>query len=544
MNKYILPLMMILGSLTSVSQVDTVKQGVVSVLDTVSLTEQKIPFKNNQCNGVVKTVSTVTGKVLIEGTCKENQKQGVWNYFEYDSLGNSSVRQYFTYENDTLNGAFVEQVDSLRITGYYEKGKLNGAYNEDLLLLDDSGKIVIQALDSGQYKQGVKYGLWTYLHQGLLHKMGNYEKGKYHLHWKIYDVSDAKNHRLMNDIQYFEGVKTGKEINYFRYDTLTDTGEIILVEEYEQIPWQSGKRNGAYFRKNKQKIVLEAGTYSDDIKIGKWEYRTPEEQKLEVKTYLNNQLNGPYTITIGEQLMLSGVYALGKKNKNWVYYDKSGKMIREELYENGIKNGDWKYFNPDGALDKLIVLENDEPVEFVDFDQDERELVTMNILEHDQNKVRLSTVLNYPDSSVAKEVVTIMEGDQIDPLLFFEDFIQYHEDTTKYKWDGGYAIKHHGEQYISGVFKHNIMHGEWDYYYNSRIIWRKKYVNGFMAEEQFIDKATNQLVEKGEYVLWYGPERPEAEFKIQNGVRHGKSIWYKKNGETSKVEKYKEGELQ
>ena len=64
-----------------------------------------------------------------------------------------------------------------------------------------------------------------------------------------------------------------------------------------------------------------------------------------------------------------------------------------------------------------------------------------------------------------------------------------------------------------------------------------------MSEELFLDKSSGRKVEKGEYVLWFGPERPQVEFKIQNGLRDGKSIWYKKNGEELKVEKYKDGML-
>ena len=125
-----------------------------------------------------------------------------------------------------------------------------------------------------------------------------------------------------------------------------------------------------------------------------------------------------------------------------------------------------------------------------------------------------------------------------------ELFKEKGKDSTIFVLNGGYSVKKSGSVELSGNYKNNIIDGAWEYYYNTSIIWRIEYKDGIQVKETFVEKINGNPVKKGEYLLWYGPERPRLEFSIREGVRHGKSIWYERNGEVDKEEKYKEGVLQ
>jgi antitoxin component YwqK of YwqJK toxin-antitoxin module len=519
------------------AQIDTIDNGKSIYIDSAQNLKMEIPFKKRMVDGTVKGFDLTSTNLMLEGSSKKNQKQGTWNYYEYDSLDNKIIIQYYSWLNDTLNGPFQELKDSLQLNGGYSKNLLNGAYKESIISIDDSGKTIVTPLDSGQYIKGVQYGLWTYLNNGNLHKVGSYEKGKLHLHWKVYDTLNAQPQRLMQDIQYFEGVKTGSELIYFKYlDGKT-------IKETESIPWQMGELSGLYSKKDAKGIVLESGTYSEDIKIGKWIYRNPSKNTIEKVAYLNNQLNGPYQMDKNSITVIKGTYALDKKNKTWSYYSETGDLTREEFYENGIKSGEWNYYNGQKLLTHSIVYDENKVVELYRFNKNGDETLKLELDYSLENYLKITAEEQMTDSSESVDLMYQPEGDTLNENTFLITYLKSGKDTSVFKRHGGYSVTKTGSVEYRGVYSTNIKQGDWSYFYNPRIVWKKVFKNGILSEELFLDKSSGTKVEKGEYVLWFGPERPQVEFKIQNGLRDGKSIWYKKNGEELKVEKYKDGML-
>lgn len=519
------------------AQIDTINNGKSIYIDSTQNLKMEIPFKKRMVDGTVKGFDLASKNLMLEGSSKKNQKQGTWNYYEYDSLDNKIIVQYYSWLNDTLNGPFQELKDSLQLNGGYSKNLLNGAYKESIVSIDDSGKTIVTPLDSGQYVKGVQYGLWTYLNNGNLHKVGSYEKGKLHLHWKVYDTLNLQPQRLMQDIQYFEGVKTGSELIYFKYlDGKT-------IKETESIPWQMGELSGIYSKKDAKGIILESGTYSEDIKIGKWIYRNPSKNTIEKVAYLNNQLNGPYQMDKNSITVIKGTYALDKKNKTWSYYSETGNLTREEFYENGIKSGEWSYYNGQKLLTHSIVYDENKVVELYRFNKNGAETLKLELDYSPENYLKITAEEQMIDSSESVDLMYQPEGDTLNENTFLITYLKSGKDTAVFKRHGGYSVTKTGSVEYRGVYSTNIKQGDWSYFYNPRIVWKKVFKNGIMSEELFLDKSSGRKVEKGEYVLWFGPERPQVEFKIQNGLRDGKSIWYKKNGEELKVEKYKDGML-
>ncbi|MGB0403135.1 MAG: hypothetical protein ACPGEG_03495 [Salibacteraceae bacterium] len=544
--KYLL-LTILLIPLIGFSQIDTVNQGKVEFIDSTSNLKIVYPFKKRMVNGEVTAYNLSDQTIAFSGKSIDNARQGIWYYFKTDSIGVLDTLAFYTYLNDTLNGPFQKMEDSIRIQGNNKNNLLNGSYKREYSIINDSGLTIWVPIDSGQFADSVPYGQWTYFSSGRLYETGFFEDGKKSKNWMTYDLMEKSDKNvIINETRYFEGKKTGNQIRYFRYEYETnDDGTIdtIKINEFEQIPWQGDQKLGTYFKKNENGDILIKGNYSKDQKVSTWVYYDPETLVKETKTHLNNSLNGPYIKQVDEHILIDGVYAMGKKNKTWKFHDDNGNLIREEGYDKGIKTGEWKYYNFKGYVAFTKEFENDKLVALTEYNDHEVDILSLEISKVD-NGFEIVTEELFEDSVVSKTFLFSPEDKKIHHEHFMELFKEKANDTSIFVLNGGYTVRKSGSIELSGNYKMNLMDGNWDYFYNTSIIWRKVFADGLLISESFIEKHTGNPLDKGEYVLWYGPERPKVEFKIKEGVRNGKSTWYKKGGEVLKEEKYKEGILQ
>ena len=458
------------------AQIDTVESGTVTFIDSALGLKFEIPFKKRMTNGVTKGYYLESNSLAVEGNTENNQKQGVWNYYQYNSVGDKIVNQFFNYKNDTLQGPFMKRDDSLVVIGTYVNDTLEGAYKEAIASLDDSLNAIYTPIDSGQYAMGVQYGLWTYLKNESVIMEGAFENGKKHLHWKMYDTVQLNPQTLMHDVQFFEGVKTGNEIIYFHYEN----GKKIV--EQEIIPWQMGKLSGNYSKKNETGLVLEEGMYSDDIKIGKWNYRDAAANTAETVTYLNNQLNGPYKLEKETTPIVEGTYAQDKKNKTWSYYNESGSLIREEHYKDGAKTEEWKFYNAAKKWTHSLVFEDDMLVELYRFDNNGDENLAMQ-LQKEGAYLKITAEETMVDSNISKDVVYKLPEDTVNGIDLLNSYIKSGSDSSIFIKNGGFSVTKSGSTEYQGVFKGNVKHGEWSYYYNPRIVWKKEFDQGILSKE-------------------------------------------------------------
>lgn len=533
--------------LTGFCQIDTVNQGNVEYIDSTLNLKIVYPFKKRMVNGVVTAYDLSNSTKVYSGKAENNVKQGTWYYFKTDTLGNIDTLDYFTYLNDTLNGPFQKMEDSIRIHGNYKNNLLNGSYKREYSSINDSSLTIWTPIDSGQFVDDVPYGQWTYFKDGKLFETGFFEDGRKTKIWLTYDLYEKSNKNIIiEETHYFEGKKTGNQIRYFRYEFESNSNGIsdtIKIKEFEQIPWQNDEKLGTYFKKNENGEILEKGNYNSDQKLSTWVYYDPETLVKETKTHLNNSLNGPYIKQLDEHILIDGTYAMGKKNKAWKYYDDNGNLIREENYDKGTKTGKWKYYNFKGYVAFTKEFDNDILVALTEFNDQEVDVLSLEIAKN-QNGFEIVTEELFEDSVVSKTYLFYPEDKTLNHENFMELFKEKSNDTSTFILNGGYTIRKGGSIEVSGNYKVNLMDGNWDYFYNTSIIWRKVFSGGLLTSESFIEKHTGNPLDKGEYVLWYGPERPKVEFKIKEGVRNGKSTWYEKDGKVLKEEKYKEGVLQ
>ncbi|MCB0481667.1 MAG: hypothetical protein KDC83_09555 [Flavobacteriales bacterium] len=536
---------------SKISALDTVGSGKVEFVDSALNIKVVYPFKAKKVDGKVEGYYLDNNKLAFSGKSIKNLKQGLWEYYSYDSLGTPTTFQWFNYDNDSLSGPFMQIKANRLINGSYLNDSLDGAFKSQLISSDDSGNTILAVLDSGLYSKGKRYGEWVFFKNGKLFQIGYYENGLMHRNWKEFDLLDRDTNTLMVETQYFEGTKTGNEKIYFHYDFIpcpdtedTNCIDTIKVMEFEQIPWQDGEMTGSYFKTDEKANTLEKGTYNKNKKMGEWVFTDPISKTEETINFLDDVRNGPYVLKVNSKTTITGTYAQGKKSGTWTYRDETGHKLRDENYDKGIRSGDWSYYQSQGALGLKKVFANDTMVELYEYNKDEVETMIFEF----RYKTNSAVVIKYQelnkDSLVFKDFVFQPDSGGLNDETFMELFKTSGKDTSVFILDGGYVVKKDGQPDVMGTYSMNVMTGNWDYYYNPSILWRKVYDMGFMKFEMFLDKATLAPIDKGDYVLWYGAERPRLEIKVKEGLRNGKSTYYKVDGEVLKIEKYKDGVIQ
>lgn len=539
-----------------ITAIDTTAKGNVEYIDSVLGIKIVYPFHLKQVNGMVEAFYLNDEKKAFRGKSLKNKKEGKWEYYEYDSLNNPITVQTYNYEDGLLSGEFMIIDDSLWIRGNYSNDSLDGFCRRDLIMVNDSGQTIYLPLDSGLYSQDLRHGEWYFYIDGKLDEIGYFKEGLKHQNWKKYDIyySDTAHPDtliLMAESQYFEGLKSGKEIVYYRYDIIPCEGDssgncfdTLKVMEYEEISWQDGKLTGIYVKKNADDVILEKGNYNNDLKMSEWIYVDPIEKKEETKNYLDDILNGPYIYKENGKTIITGTYAQEKKHQTWIYRGETGHKVREENWDKGLRSGDWSYFQSKGILGIQKVFENDTMYELHEFNNDGVEILGFKFNFDSTDYIFIQAEQLFSDSAEFKDFAYTPADGTFNDETFMNFFKEKGKDTTLFKLNGGYVNKKEGKPEVIGTYKMNIMTGNWDYFLNPSIIWRKVYDMGFMKYDLFLDKNSKAPVEKEDYVLWYGPERPRVEFKIKDGLRNGKSTYYKADGEVEKVEKYKDGIIQ
>lgn len=550
MKKISFLFLLLAGLYDARAQIDTVKNGKVTQIDSLRGISIVYQFKNSKLEGECKAFYLEkSDQLAFSGMIKANQRQGLWNYYRYDEAGNKVIYQFLNFLNDTLSGLAKIDSGARVIEVEYLKGEYHGKYRRFARIPADSGRTSLVVIDSGEYRFGKPFGDWKFYTRGLLQFEGYYENGMKHRHWKEYDLRQKKG-SLMREYQFFENVLTGKEIRhfYYRIDTcnrpdVSPCLDTILVDEYEEVPWQSGIISGRYLRKDAEGNILLAGNYIDNKKIGSWQRLQPGSKNIEKVTYLDDQLNGKYDLLQNDKVIVSGTYAMNEKHKEWKFSDENGNIVRIENYEKGRKQGEWKYFGKDGKIALIKAFTDNKLVEVSELNKHGEKVYEIAIVYPDKGLPEMRISLHYIDSIIAYDAVYAGSGD-INYETFVDIFKNSNRDTTIFKLNGFFSIKKGALPEYTGRYAMNIPHGVWDFYFNEALIWRKEFESGNLKKETFLNRSDQTLLKKGDYALWYGPDRPKVEFKIRDGLRDGKSVWYKPDGSVLKTEKYKEGILQ
>lgn len=231
-----------------------------------------------------------------------------------------------------------------------------------LIFLLFSGSIIAQNAVNQIDSQGRKQGFWTKKDaEGKLLYQATFKNDKpvgemkrFHPNGKIKAVLNFIESSELSDVQlfdegghliargkYLEQKKTG-EWNYFL------DAKIVSTENY-----LNGLKNGVSIRYYQTGEVLEESNWKDDLLEGVYKSYFQDGKIYMECNYSKGMRNGPFkTRFVDETVELDAFYTGDLKDKNWLYYDKTGVVMYILKYDKG------KLLNP-GVQDSIDAAEFD-----------------------------------------------------------------------------------------------------------------------------------------------------------------------------------------
>jgi antitoxin component YwqK of YwqJK toxin-antitoxin module len=227
---------------------------------------------------------------------------------------------------------------------------------------------------------------------------------------------------------------------------------------------------------------------------------------------------------------VKGYYKKDKQDGLWEYYNEN-KKSQEITFKNDIRHGPSRFFSPTGEVIFYHNYINDEIDSTAAYNWEESpgELsYTIKVISKSKHEFRIRRTELYNDNSTT--TTYLVENENLD---IFQTGIK----------DGSFSIKVKDELFVEGTYYDNLKSGLWiQYFYDLDLAYSSKWSADEIESEEFYNIGTNQPV-SGKFRIhnYFNPGTEEV-VKINNGIRHGKTIIYK-DGVKLAVRKYKNGVL-
>jgi antitoxin component YwqK of YwqJK toxin-antitoxin module len=483
-------------------------------------------------NGKVSNYYSETDNLHSQGKQDDNGKQGRWSFYTDAPKAQASVFQFFTYKNDTLNGPFLKLANERRISGVYINGHYHGMIVIEDVVITGTDTVFLP-VEEGSYENGMKSSFFKEYKKGILESEGGFDHDKRNGSWKFYDNSGDK--PILQKKTYFKrDAKDGKEITYFEYDK-----DGNKVDKRSEFFYKDDIKNGPFEIKLKGKTI-EKGSYSEGKLSGAHQIFIKEKDLNRFGNYFEGNLTGPVSFKDNnDAVKISGSYDNGKKSATWKYFDKNGKLSREENYKDDNPFGTWKYYENE-KLFREVKYESGDAKEIIEYKPGNEDPIAEFYLNDVTGTFQeVEALLYYPDSS--KLLNFVISVDLLKkPEELYNSYRKNNSNPELIKKNGQYEFTLKGTKIIEGYYEMDQMDGKWNYFYNGSVIWEKSFSDNKLTGEKFFNKSDKSLF-KGTYEVIWPNGSPRFEFKIKDGLRNGKQIYFHKNGEEEKVEKFKEG---
>lgn len=257
-----------------------------------------------------------------------NLKTGTWQGFTPDGEKISVVN----YQADTLFGEQVYYHDNGEIAVYKEIDNTNGQKVTKISHYYDNNKIyesytLVNNKMDGRYKK--------FHPTGIIWEEFTFNKGRL---LKVHRMENPTGTKL-----YLGNFKEGEgELKRYHFNGM------LYAEENYMNGYLSGKAK--YFFNG---ILRCEGFYSNNIPVGTWKYFSEYSKLLEERVYLNSE-NLYYTtfFGIGNAERTEGEVKNGHKTGTWKKYNYYGDLESETSYSLGELHGQYKRFDGNLVLEK------------------------------------------------------------------------------------------------------------------------------------------------------------------------------------------------
>ncbi len=189
------------------------------------------------------------------------------------------------------------------------------------MLFACSPQTVRQGRAEGPLREGLRHGKWTSYHfNGNVEWQGKYRMGKEQGSWKSwYEDGSLHEEREFRDAQLEGSYKA-----YYQSGGLKQEGE-----------YRSGKKEGLWVLYHPDASKAERGAYRDDLPDGPFQSWYEGGQTRSQSTWSMGEGKGAFYYPNGA-LEHSAQWRKGKPHGVWEYYDRSGNIIRKEVYREGL----------------------------------------------------------------------------------------------------------------------------------------------------------------------------------------------------------------
>lgn len=523
----------------------------------------KLVKKENYNNGMLSGESMTQffnydANVTFEliSNYSNDKKNGREEFYVKEENNSKRLLNYKNFVNDLKEGPFQKVTGDSLIIGSYKNDKLDGSYKVyvDISVMTIGGiaktnpeELTISS--KGYYKNDLKEGEWEYYDiTGSLIEKGKYYNDLKSGPWESY---------YLNYVDY----ETGKQKFY--------SGELYLIDNY-----QDGVKNGESIRtsflqkkevdcpqKNKgsgnctKLVYLKrniVSNYKNDKLNGKFQIKDSLDQIIFKGQYKNDEQDGfwleSYTVNDGIYGFEEGNYVNGLKTGKWIeYLDNKENIFYESNYRNGILEEIISY-NSEGKIGNIKSFKRGELSSIKEFDVSNNRIVyEYRIYGENINFLQVELTKHFEDKSRYVSNYTIIKPtEKISHFDFIKLFNEQIQDEKRGYLDGDMLLTYSdGTPSIKGGFYKQVKIGVWEYFYPKQnvkvVITYTDFSNKKKSEMYYT--MDNKMLFDGDFIYVNSENQTREERRIREGLRNGNTIYYNKNEEKIKKEKYKDGLL-
>lgn len=459
--------------------------------------EKTVASKKGKTLDYERTYSN--GKTSIKGSYVDNQRDGIWLYYDY-------------YGNITRREKYKAGVIQDTVLSYHSNGQIHK------MLMVKNGEY------DGLY---LEYNIF-----GDLISEGTFKNGNYDNAWYSYYPDGSMSDRDF----YVQDSRQGFQISY------DINGKMNTMEEYD-----NGRIIAHTFFDTTETIISQIGEYNGVVQL-----MDPTNKYVGLKAhYTNGYADGEFTwYHFGDKISCKGQFKNGERVGKWTYYTLDGKLKREvdyvngdlhgkdiEYYENGNKRYEFNYEHGQAEGKFIFFHENGKvETEGTYLDDERHGRVTYYSLNGQIQMIR-----NYHLGKIISYTYLDANGNEVKPVELENKEMKF---VTYYK---------NGKKSNEHFRKNGLIEGKYiSYHDNGKISDESNYIHG---EENGLNTEYNEQGQKiseisfvkgnrhGKATYYYANGKVKEEMMYTFGKLNGEKKIYGQDGKLITIITYYDDEI-